>query len=88
MTYSIELLRAAHRSATVHVTVRQGTDTYSGVIVGIGSKLAIQAGTELIEDVPVERVVWATVPQAANLTGPGSDYDDHGNWRSGPPVRD
>lgn len=59
--YSLALLRAAHRSATVRVTVRQGPDTYSGVIVCIGSKLAVHADGELIEDVPVERVIWADV---------------------------
>jgi hypothetical protein len=61
MAYSIGLLRAAHKSATVHVVVRQGADTYAGTIVGIGSKLGILSDGELIEDVPVEHVIWADV---------------------------
>jgi hypothetical protein len=63
MAYTIALLRAAHRSATVRVTIRQGDETYSGIIVGIGSKLAIYSDGELIEDVPVERVVHADIKE-------------------------
>lgn len=59
--YSIALLRALNERHRVFVTVRQGSDTYSGIIVGVGSKIAVQSGGELIEDVPAERVIWADV---------------------------
>lgn len=60
--YPIALLRAAHRSATVRVTVGQGPDTFSGVVVGIGSRLCVRADDgEFIEDIPAERVVWADI---------------------------
>lgn len=57
--YSLSLLRAAHRTTTVRVVIKQRNETYSGIIVSIGSKLAVQSDGELIEDVPVENVVWA-----------------------------
>jgi hypothetical protein len=62
--YSLALLRALHARHTVYVTVRQGSDTYSGVIVGIGSKLAVSSGGELIEDVPAQRVIHADIREA------------------------
>ncbi|MFB7473183.1 hypothetical protein [Kitasatospora sp. NPDC056184] len=67
MTYSIGLLRAAHRGSSVALEVRFNVPdgpAGTGWVIGIGSKIAVKVpGAGLVEDVRAEWIEWADVAE-------------------------
>ncbi|MFF7588611.1 hypothetical protein ACFZCK_14105 [Kitasatospora purpeofusca] len=67
MAYTIGLLRAAHRGASVALEARfrvPGGPAGTGWVVGIGSKVSIQAeGIGLVENIRPEWIEWADVAE-------------------------